>query len=85
MYVGTSTGDVYQFDVAAAAAGLATLGKDRGTHVARRGNGASIDCLRLLGPDRLITKCINGKIELGAIGSTDKVQCDGGRELGETS
>ena len=89
VYVGTSTGDVYQFDVAAAAeprssAGVVTLGKDRGTHVARRGNGASIDCLRILAPDRLITKCINGKIELGAIGGADKVRCDGGCELGET-
>ena len=80
LYVGTTNGELYHVDLGPAAlaklpsvGGVPTLGRDRAVSQGRRGNGAAVDCLHVLsGPgstvDRLLSKCVNGKIELGPAG-----------------
>lgn len=82
LYVGTPNGELLRFDVPQPSTSPSrkgapvTIDKERGTVLGKRGNGGLLDCLAVLGDggqELVVTKAINGKIELGPAEPGSKV------------
>jgi hypothetical protein len=67
LFLGTTAGELVRADVGAA---RLVLRREALVPLGRRGNGAAIDAVRVVGSvaagtERVLTKCINNKMELG--------------------
>ena len=82
LYMGTPSGELLRFDLPQPSASpsrkgaLMTIAKEHGTGLGKRGNGGLLDCIAVLGDigqEQIVTKAINGKIELGPAEPGSKV------------